>query len=116
MAEVFVIREFELDTKSKQRPPRPTGCYKITCNRFQRGKPQPKKELLEELQKGNPRFLGSNPKLSYCASNPYRALKEVKVGEERNGVMDREGWFCSTEPWSVIQGRIENILKKYPCK
>lgn len=53
--EVFVIREFEV----KSGPLRPTGCYKITCDRFQRGRSQAKKELIEELQKGNPRFLGT---------------------------------------------------------
>ena len=111
VSEVFVIREFEVELKSKPRPvPRPTGCYKIMCNRFQRSK------QIEELQKGNPRFLGSSSRLSYCASDPYRALQEVKLGEVKNQVKDKEGWFCSDEPWSVIQGRIESIMKKYPCK
>lgn len=78
--EVFVIREFEV----KSGPLRPTGCYKITCNRFQRGRSQAKKELIEELQKGNPCFLGTDSKLSYCASDPYRALEDVKLGEKKN--------------------------------
>jgi hypothetical protein len=109
--EVFVVREFEV----KSVPPRPTGCYKITCNRFQRGRPQAKKELIEELQKGNPRFLGTDSKFSYCASDPYKALEDVKQGEKKNRVKESEGWFCSNEPWNVIQARIDNIMKKYPC-
>ena len=110
--EVFVIREFEVNSL----PPRPTGCYKITCNRFQRGRPQGKNELIKELQKGNPCFLGTDSKWSYCASDPYRALEDVKLGETKNRAKDSEGWFCSNEPWKVIQGRIESIMKKYPCK
>ena len=113
--EVFVVREFEFESKSYG-PDRPTGCYRIMCSRFQKGKPQPKQEAIDELQKGNPRFLGSGPNYSYCVSDPHKSLREVKQGEEKNRVQDREGWFCSDEPWKVIQGRIANIMKKYPCK
>ena len=108
--EVFVIREF-----SAGYVPHPTGCYKIVCNRFQGGVPQPKKGLIRELQKGNPRFLGTDRNWSFCASDPHKALREVKQGEENNRVKDVEGWFCSNESWNVIQGRIKNIMKKYSC-
>ena len=114
--EVVLIREGSLNSKTSFRP---SGCYKIVCDKSHNGKTEPINKQCDQLQKGNPRYLAPYTKKRFkiCNKNPLSVLREAEVEEKKQGnsVKDVEGWYCTDEPWDKVLARIEKIMARYPC-